>query len=462
MNARRTEKYLELFLFCGLLLVFLSIWKGDGGYLDLRQYLDNAENLWLKGQLALPGYPGEPAHYHIHPLGTAVLAGPFVLLGAFADWLTGGALGARNIAVLCIPVYAAFACLLVYRIGRQLRLSALVSLWGAVILGVGSPMLSYTRMFFAEIGIILGICVAIHAFLKVRQSSDSKALAWALLSGTGLASVAACHFNSIFISAGLWVGMVSAFCWEARGGRRTRFERIAALSTIPVLAGIGLLCMNKLRFGSPLSTGYEGPLAMVKHPFSVLNVPINLYYMGFWVLHVPWVMWAAFSLRRLWCAERGLTLGICIATLAHLSFMLIYISLATFPIRHPLPVVAVLAPGLLLGGQVLWIRWQQRGLFYTATACIVWNAALFIRADDGTQTFCFGPTGGPLNCFAWYMTPAGLDTFGTPMGFLQYCAFTALVLVGVIFIYGSVRQAVWLDSPQCLPPGENSLVKVQD
>lgn len=439
----RSERIICRCLFAGLLLIFLSVWKGDGGYLDLRQYLDNAENLWLKGDLALPAEAGQARRYYIHPLGSAFMSGPFVLLGAAIEKLSGGAIGGRNLAAFGIPVYGTLACLLLYCTGRQLNLPAQVCVWTAWMLGLGSTFLSYTRLFFTEVPMVFCICLAGWAFVHARRTGS---LRWTLLCGAGLAGIAACHFNSTFISIGLWTGMSYALFRNASCQLAvSRFRLIAALSLIPALTAAILAYMNKVRFGHPFSTGYESLLAGLEHPFSLSNIPKNFPNFLFWLYHNIWVLPAAWFLRKAWRVERGWSLGIILASVLHLAFMQTYISLRTFPLRHPLPVVAVLSVGLLFFGEWLWRRWQWRGLVYSGLVLCAWNLALFIRADDGTQTFWANPRDGSLNCYAWYMAPAGVDTFGTPMSAPQWAAFLACAIVGMGLSLAAAREAVRLD-----------------
>src|SRR5689334_3037856 len=116
-TAAGNEFRLQAALFFGTLFLFLVIWKGDGGYGDLREYLTNTEGMWLKGDLSQPNQPGK---YHIHPLGISFLSGPFMLAGAVIEKITNGAIGRRSVAAFSIPVFAAIACLILYRVGREL------------------------------------------------------------------------------------------------------------------------------------------------------------------------------------------------------------------------------------------------------------------------------------------------------------------------------------------------------
>ena len=438
----RDEKRVQLGLFCGLLLIFLAVWKGDGGYVDLMQYLDNTESLWLKGELSIPGRPGQ---YYIHPLGISVLSGPFVVAGAAVEKLSGGAVGRRSIAALSIPVFAALACVLLYRIGRELRLSPLVSLWGALMLALGSPVLNYTRFYFAEAGIALSVCTAGWAFLRARRAEGRAAVGWTLLAGAGLAGATACHFNNVFVSGFLWLGMTAAILTDRS---KPRAALVAALTVIPVLAGGLLLYLNARRFGTPFSTGYE-PLLQAEsvHAMSFRNLPINIGFLGRWLLRVPWVIPAFAVLVLSRPREKYWAAGLALAVVAHLLFLQTFAGMHVFPIRYQQTPVIVLSVGLLLLGAGLWRRWRERGLFYSGLLLLLWNAAHYIRFDYGVQTIWISQVDQRVNCYLWYMSPSKQTYYGSPMGVLQWAVLAALLASGCAALALTARSARRLDDP---------------
>ena len=447
MTSFARQHRLQLTLFLGILVLFLAIWKGDGGYRDLGEYLSNAENMWLKGDLSKPGEPGK---YFIHPLGIAFLSGPFVLAGAAIERISGGAIGHRSIAALSIPVFSALACLLLYETGRELRLSPLVSFWGAVMFGLATPLLSFTRLYFGEGGIALSICLANWAFLRARRASGRETFWWALLAGTGLAGATACHFNNIFISGLLWLAMAVSFYFSSRTeSLSSRVNSIIAMTVIPILAGAALLYMNWRRFGSPLNTGYSTLLTNYNHPISVTNIPSNLQYLELWLIRVPWAIPALLLLKKLWPRERAWAIGLALAAITQVVFFLCYIGLPFFPIRYPQSAVILLSVGLLLLGEEFWRRWGARGLIYSALAMLLWNAGHFIRATDSssTQTFSITPDNQSIRAYVWYMEPQGSGlTFGSPMGPLQWVILTILVLVGGTLLATGAREAARLST----------------
>src|SRR3954465_3971634 len=165
-----SECKLQIGLFAGLMLLFLVIWKGEGGCLDLYQYLDNTENMWLKGDTSVKDDPACSFNgYYIHPLGLAYMSGPFILAGAVLEKISDGAIKRRQFAALAIPIFCALACVLLYKIGRELELPPIVSLWGALMLALATPFLGFTRMYFGEAGIAISVLFGIWAFLRAKK-----------------------------------------------------------------------------------------------------------------------------------------------------------------------------------------------------------------------------------------------------------------------------------------------------
>ena len=48
-------------IFLGAFLLFLTFFKGDGGYHDPVNYLDDAEGLWLRGDMSRPDEIDDPS-----------------------------------------------------------------------------------------------------------------------------------------------------------------------------------------------------------------------------------------------------------------------------------------------------------------------------------------------------------------------------------------------------------------
>ncbi|MBI1852327.1 MAG: hypothetical protein HYR85_18460 [Planctomycetes bacterium] len=443
-------------LFAGLLLCYLAVWKGDGGYLDLREYLDNAERIWLKGDLADPPAPGEaptaPKRYSRFSLGLPFLSGPFVYVGALIERVSNGALGTRAITALAVPVFAALAGMLLYEIGQQTGCSASVSLWAALIFGLGSPLVSYARLYYAEMGLAFCLFLALWAHLRGCATAGRSGVAWTLLAGTGLAGAFACHYTSVLLVACVWLGLAGAILVDRSGSRRLQLARTAALAAAPCLTGAALLWLNYVHYGSPFRTGYDpyhGP--EMDRLFVPSNLPGHLSLLLAWLVRVPWivpvlVLWMLRSpsahpgkglALRLW--RVGISLGFSL----QLVFWLLFYYFPVFWMRYLMPLVALAAVGLPLLGETLARRWPRRGLTYAACALIAWNLLGVLHGDDGSRPV-FAAADGSLQMYVWYMQPfepGKAEGFGTPAGATQAAVFILLAAAGSAALVLALRRA---------------------
>lgn len=434
-------------LFAGLLLCYLAVWKGDGGYRDLREYLDDAERIWLKGDLAYPPAPGEaptaPKRYNRFSLGLPFLSGPFVYAGALLERVSGGAIGTRAVAALAAPVFAALAATLLYAIGRQAGCSAIASLWAAIIFGLGSPLLSYSRLFYAEAGMAICLLFALWAHLRAKGT----ALGWIFLSGAGLAGAFACHYPSALLVAGVWLGMAAANFAGA-----SRLARMGALASAPCVAVAAVAWLNYAHFGGPFRTGYHQTHAsQLKIIFSWDYIGKNLSFLLLGWLRVPWTA----PVVALWLFSpasahdsgglhrRAFKFGALAGLLAQLVFWMVFIWFGMFWLRYLMPLISIVAVGLPLLAETLDRRWPRRGLAYAAMVLLAWNLLGFLHGDDGSPTIYTAPDGS-LQTYVWYMQPfeAGkAEGFGTPAGAMQAAVFAVLAAAGVAALCMALRKA---------------------
>ncbi|MBA3939328.1 MAG: hypothetical protein H0X38_17905, partial [Planctomycetes bacterium] len=113
----------DVMLFAGTLLVLLAWFVGPFGVYDLYEYAQDAEALWLGGRwdmrLEHLGPRGEV--YSRFSIGLPILSGPFVLLGAGLERLSGGAFPQRWLMALMSPLASAGAAVALAGIARALR-----------------------------------------------------------------------------------------------------------------------------------------------------------------------------------------------------------------------------------------------------------------------------------------------------------------------------------------------------
>lgn len=457
LAAAPGERKLQIGLFTGLMLLFLVVWKGEGGYLDLYQYLDNTENMWMKGNLSAPPEPLSVNGYYIHPLGISYLSGPFILTGAVLQKMSGGAIKRRQVAALAIPVFCALACVLLYNIGRELQFTPAVSLWGALMLGLATPFLGFTRLYFGEGGIAVSVLFGLWAFLRAQRAGGRAALGWALLAGAGLAGTTACHFNNTFVSFFLWIAMAAAFILDGERDKGTRVKLLAALTVIPVFAGAGLMYMNWSRWGTPFSTGYDFYMNRISpHPISFLNVADNFPFLLRWVWRVPWVVPAFYFFFKLLPKKRMLALGLILSVAAHILFLQTFIGYSIFFVRYLETAVVLLSVGLMLIGNAMWQRWETRGLVYFGLALLLFNMVYFIRYDSYLPAFLLTPDGNGVTCYVWYMEPPTVVSRRSLMGTYQWTLFTLQLVSGLALLALTIRAAWRLSAVKAEPAPQNA------
>lgn len=453
-------------IFCGALLIFLAFYKGDGGYHDLVYYLDDAEGLWLRGDMARPGETeevdlpdgttAERPVYSQYSLGLAFVSGPFVLLSHGVERLTGGAVSARKLAVLIIPIFGALAALLLYEIGCELDISPRARLWAVIIFIAGTPILTFVRLFYTETAIVFFVLLAIWAFLKTqtapgdrtRTPSPTRQILWSLLGGAGLALAGACHYAEGPLVATLWLGMTGTLLFGEKvytppfrptfGGR---VLNVVALSGAPLLAVATILFVNYLRRGHALDTGYASDVGEI-HLSNVFDhnwryffwaketkIKLGLFARDLWIAPGIILLW----LGTLHSRSRWLRRALIVGALLQTVFWMCYAMLGFSPVRYLMPAVGALSVALLALGH--WIdRWMKTpGLVAAGLVLIAWNLFWFFSGDDRNLSLLRSPDTHEFLMYTWYMQPFtnGLtDGYGTPPGLMQWFLLGALVLCG--------------------------------
>ncbi|MCK6474240.1 MAG: phospholipid carrier-dependent glycosyltransferase [Planctomycetes bacterium] len=397
----------------------MAFWKGEGGYRDLREYLDIAEGLWLRGDTSIPGQPG--TYYRFAP-GLPILSGPLVLLGAALHEIVPS-ITPRALGALTVPLLGALSCALLYGIARMLKCSARAGLWASVLLGLGSPLLTYAKLYYAETAVLFCLALALYAWLRAEASV--RAWPWTLLAGASLASAVACKYEHLLLVAPLAAGMAIALLKSEDRPGHTKGTAFVAFATVPMLAAAALLWMNYAHFGHPLRTGYED---VAERNLSPSHAPGNLLYLGQWLMRVPWLLPAFFLLPRALKGRRALWWGLALGLLAMEGLWLSFASLSIFPIKYTLPMLAPLAVGLCGLGNLLEARGPRRGLVYTGLAIVLWNLGFFLTGDDGSAAFTLDAAHG-LQSYVWYSAPDG-DDYGSPAGAEQLAILAVLLAAG--------------------------------
>ena len=486
---------IRLLIFCGTLLLFLAFFKGEGGYHDLVNYLDDAEGLWLRGDMSRPdeteevelpdGNVIERPVYSQYSLGLAFISGPFVLLGHGLERMTNGAIGARSFTVLIIPIMSALSALLIYDIGRLLGAGAKVSVWAALMFAAGTPQLTFARQFFTEAAVIFFVLAALWAFLRsVSGPTPARAPLWALAAGAGLAGAGACHYAEGPLVAALCTGMVLSYILVARpnsneglkgvkqpatGLFRTfqlssvgplarfsvarRIVCINALGLVPMLAVGAILYVNYLRRGKLFDTGYGDDV----DDLGVHNIAFNCHYLFYRVesqlklglfVRNPWIP-AAVILFLLWGRRPGswpVRWALIAGAALEAVFWMSYGHLGYSPLRYFQPVTGVLAVTLVCLGAGIESRLPRWGLCVSGALLIAYNVVWFVLGDDHSRPMMFSPApgDGKLLIYSWYMRPfpEGItDGYGTPPGIVQWMVLGSCLIGAAICLGLAWRRA---------------------
>lgn len=426
---------MRICLFLGFLLLFLAFWKGDGGYLDLREYLDDAERLWLKADMRLPGEPGTPPEYNRYSLGLPFLSGPFVLAGQAIQWLSGDAIGRRQVAALCVPVLAAVAGVLLFEIARLLGFSKRIGIYAALIYCLGSPHLTYARLFYADAAVECGILFAMWSFFKYADMHSGK---WALLTGTGLAAAGASHYPHAALVCFVWVNLAAGmFSINSEENTfRLKARDVLLFGAVPILCVGILVGLNLSRHGHLVPRGYQGEVSSNISPRYIFG---NLHHLGRMCLRTPWFFPAlGFGVYALWhlkprtAVGKFLAIAMLSGVIAQLVLWLCYYQLNMFPFRYLHPMSALGAIGLPFLLQWIDDRFPTRGVTYTVLILLLANAVQF-TGDTIFQPIFAMPPAGEIWMYTWYMSPIAPGTpfdGGSPAGALQFAVFGVLIGLG--------------------------------
>ena len=460
----------RLYLALSLLLFFLAVWKGEphGGYCDIRDYMRAAEALWLRGELFFVAESDEAPAYQRYTLGLPILSGPFVLAGHALEKWTNGFIGQRAVIALIIPLMTVGAGLLIFAIGRALECPARSCLWAVVLFALGSPILTFVRLYYIDMAVVFLVLLAIWSALRALQAvgrADSSPYAWrwTALTGLSLAAITVTHYAASVMCCGLWLGTALGLLslpgpTAGNAPRRRRYVALAALCAVPVIAAAALLAVNYYRFDSPFSSGYnlhrpDGTSSM----FTTTTLGRNFVCLASFCWRVPWVLlglWGLVLSAFSRAAPRALFIGILLALGGQVCLWLVFSELIRFPVRYPLPLLSLLVIGLLLAGRKLSRRWPRRGLAYSGLVCVCWNVAYFLRGEDVWPSFFIDPRRGPdVLCHVWYMTPfpsALSRGWGTPVGWTQAAVLLALLAGASISLWLAFREAARVETAEHL------------
>jgi|GEM_PF-2490344 4-amino-4-deoxy-L-arabinose transferase-like glycosyltransferase len=365
-------------LFIGLLMVYAAFWVGPLGVLDLYEYAENAEHLWLDLRWDMHRTPPD-SPYSRFSIGLPILSGPFVYAGELVQWLSGGAVGRRWVMATISPLAMAAACLLLERIALMLGHAPSMARWSAIILGVSGAALFYTRFFFVEPVVGLFALGSIAALLQAEAGRSRPAWLFACGVSAGLALM--CHYADLFLVAGL--GLVYAYATMRRSSGSQRWRDLMQLAAGPIAIGALIMGMNWHNFGNPLRTGYSNFEENAQF-FGFMRLWRNLKALGLITAGAPWLVACLILAWRgravpgpwKWCAS-ALLLAVALQQLFWLTFK--YYSWS--PLRYEMPLLMVAAVGLPALACAVSQRWPRRGMVYVTLVLMLAGVASFLGGN---------------------------------------------------------------------------------
>jgi len=299
--SARPRVWLFLFLLILYLLSYTATFHSSDGLamfsvtenLLRRGHPDISQLEWMGLQQGTYGPDG--LLYCRKGPGTSLLALPLAWLG----WVVPG-WGMATAALLLNALVTAGTAVLVMASVDHLGYARRLGLAVGLIYGVATLAWPYSKTFFSDPLAGFGLTLAALACLRHRQESHTR---WALAAGLGLGLALMTRMANLLVvppyAVSLWWDVMpregSPDNTWARVKRtvRQRWQPLAAFALPLVLALVGLLAYNALRFGSPLTSGYlpqerfsgnwiEGIIGLLLSPGRGL------------LLYVP-VLWAALA-----------------------------------------------------------------------------------------------------------------------------------------------------------------------
>lgn len=281
-------------LFAGLALVYVAITGGHVYEPDGVVMARTSESIVERGSLAIedPGYPPgflieglAGKKYGKYGVGLPIAAVPFHLLGrAMAAVAPEGAerafVGPRFLwydasererafrfagVALTNGVVVAAACALLYLLVLELGYAARTALGVALVVGLASPLLVYTKTFFTEPLATLGLTLLAWGMARWRNRPDVRNAALAGL-GLGIAVLTkTAHLVLLpVIVAAAWIAARDRAPTRSRGGWTTHV--LAAVGALALVLAL-LAVLNVARFGSPFETGYGREVGFWSSPW---------------------------------------------------------------------------------------------------------------------------------------------------------------------------------------------------
>jgi hypothetical protein len=383
-RSRRVALNIFLFFNCLYLLASTGRVRTPDEYMTLFE----TESLVLRHSTAVPQtsqahniygiYDEEGRPRTPYPPGQALAATPWYVLGRLVlQHLPGVPADASDLIMgfaVCLSSapFSAAAVAFAFLIYSSLGVGRRPALLATAVIGLGTPIFSYSAWFYSEPLASLLLLAAAY-FLFARNPNGAVDLPSALIGGLLLGA-------AILVrpTHGLAAAVFVAALLVQSGGRLNKTVLVAA-GAVAVGAAL-LLIYNAWIFGNPLEFGYP-TAAEGGRRLNTFETPLSVGLFGFLLspgksifLFAPPIVLAMFGVPRLWRQARGLTV-VAAATLP--VYLLFYARYSQweggycFGPRYLVPALALfclaLAPVLSKGGK----RFQATAILLTVLGCAV-------------------------------------------------------------------------------------------
>jgi len=276
-----------LWLLVGFFALYFLTSAFDFFISDGEVMYQTSREIALRGQFDQPANPALPQiiegrnglHYSKYGLGQPVIAAGFF---KFGKWLWFTFMREKwdepiaHFAVTLLPlVVTALSVWLVYLFGKRLYGSVKIGIGLALLYGLGTSAWPYSHFFFSEP--LFGFCslAAAYALFRVKDSPKPwLRYAWLLLGGFALGYAILTRVSGVALVPAylfyLWLigkpNPPTPFPKAEGGVKFLVFKRnVRGLGLQYLVFGVGIVpamamtaFYNWLRFGNPLSSGYEG------------------------------------------------------------------------------------------------------------------------------------------------------------------------------------------------------------
>jgi hypothetical protein len=246
-NSARTDLIIAGCIFGGLFLVYVAVSRHEFVAYDAASMVAVGTNLTnhftLKTVGAFDDYLHLSTPYSPYGIGVSFLVVPAYALSK--------AVGHEMLLLSLInPLLTAFAGVVVFAIGSELRWQRSMSVLAAVTFGLFTMALQSTTELFSEPAVALCVVVLVWAILRWRHEWRPAALV------IGLTSAVVIQFRSDSILT-VWIALLALPLFVS--WTEIRKPRNLAVLVIPLLLSLAFLAWyNHLRFGNVLVFSYNG------------------------------------------------------------------------------------------------------------------------------------------------------------------------------------------------------------